>query len=385
MALLTTVFWSFVLFLVASVAGFTSFRVREQYQTAMIYLNAASTGVILAAAFTHLLPDAIEDLSEWSYPIGEAMALAGFLLMVLVEMALHSSNLETEHMISAEQHESHNCAEHDNAFGAEPVHSFLLQIPSSCFVKVKDKTESSKSQNCSTLERQCSENARRRNSFKEQESNLNLNEFHQETSRLLQEREEEPLLSDILDAARKSSLPDKIKVVKQGDIKLKGQPTIELRHGVHHDNSNSTSASATFSLWLALVVHSLMEGFGVGVSTSSVEQLTLVLAIIVHKGFASLALASALLESGMNRKSFLIFFLAFACAAPFGAVTASLVQLNNNPTLSGIVTGLASGSFMYIGFMEMLPAMLTSCKHMADAMALFVLSAVSMAALAAFV
>jgi zinc transporter ZupT len=93
-----------------------------------------------------------------------------------------------------------------------------------------------------------------------------------------------------------------------------------------------------------------------------------------------------LLESGMDHKKFMTFFLAFSLASPFGAMLACIVQLEGSSTvLSGVVTGLASGSFMYIGFMEMLPAMLSSCQNMADAMALFIFSAVAMAALAAVV
>ena len=373
MGVFSTLLWSTVIFLVASFAGFTSFRVRNNYQKAMTYLNAASTGVILAAAFTHLLPDAINDLDQFDYPVAPAMALTGFLLLVLIETALHSHNLHTEHRIAELEHENHNCEDHDNEFGAEPVHNFLIGVPSSSFVKVKDKVEGNKQ--CPTLERQCSENAKRRRSLTGQnsfhgdisnEGDVAMDNFHNENLPLL-----EKTCNDDHSHHHNHS---------------HHHESTDKAHNLKKRRNSITTTAASTSLWLALVMHSIMEGIGIGVTDNALKQSTLVVAILIHKGFASMALASALLESGLGYQSFLAYFLAFALASPAGAVGACFISTQNHSTvLSGLVTGLASGSFMYIGFMEMLPAMLTTCQHMADAMFLFVASAIAMAALAAFV
>ena len=392
MGLLSTLLWSSVMFSVSAFAGFTSFRVRNQYQKAMIYLNAASTGVILAAAFTHLLPDAIEDLKQFSYPVAPAMSLTGFLLMVLVETALHSNNLATEHEIAAIEHEAqgHDCADHDMEHGADPVHNFLIGIPSSSFVKVKDKVEGMQ-KGCTTLEKQCNDNTKRRHSLTKQ---YQLD---------LADKDDNDIELSVHE--NQSLLHGEESRVGQGNthhdlsLSFSHDHSHSHSHGHNHGHQNdgsrqkqerkrsgsvqTTTAAASTSLWLALVMHSLMEGFGIGVTSNPLKQTTLVLAVLIHKGFASLALASALLESGMEYGTFLTFFLTFSFASPLGAFVACLVSLEGGSTvLQGIVTGLASGSFMYIGFMEMLPAMLTSCQHMTDAMLLFVASAVAMAALA---
>lgn len=366
MALFITILWSIVLFLVSSFAGLTSFRVRNHYQTAMIYLNAASTGVILAAAFTHLLPDAIEDLDQYKYPVGPAMALAGFLLMVLVETALQSRNLRADHKIAEIEHKNHNCEEHDNEFGADPVHNFVYAVPSSSFVKVQDKVEG-KHQGCPTLEKQCSDNAKRRHS-------LTRTEDVDVIDPLSDGGEIQPFLNGEIACS----------AVEYSDV-LFPRDHHHGRTSIKGRGSTSSNA-AIISLWLALVMHSIMEGFGIGVTSNPLKQSTLVIAVLIHKGFASLALASALLESGMDNQKFTSFFLIFSLASPVGAVSACLVSTSGSSSIvSGIVTGLASGSFMYIGFMEMLPGMLSSCQHMMDAMALFVASAIAMAALAAIV
>lgn len=402
MGFYSTLLWSGVLFGVATFSGFTSFRVRNNYGKAMIYLNAASTGVILAAAFTHLLPDAINDLKDFSYPVAPAMSLTGFLIMVLVETVLHSHNLKSDHEIAEREHQSHDCADHDNVFGADPVHNFQLGMPSSSFTRVKGKAEGNL-QSCPTLQRQCNDNAKKKVASR----NLGLGTAKRGRAELQGKVEESRSLltadSDGDDDAvshdhKHSHSHDHAHNHKLSSIEAPGLHSQGHSHSHDHDHSHSLSASsakarkkstssaASTSLWLALVVHSLMEGFGVGVTSSPLKQTTLVMAILIHKGFASLALASALLESGMDHKRFLSLFLAFSLASPLGAMLACLVQLEGGSTvLSGVVTGLASGSFMYIGFMEMLPAMLSSCQNMTDAMALFVFSAVAMAALAAFV
>ena len=57
------------------------------------------TGVILAAAFTHLLPDAIKALSMYTYPVATACSLTGFLLLVTVETVMQQLNFEQEHAV----------------------------------------------------------------------------------------------------------------------------------------------------------------------------------------------------------------------------------------------------------------------------------------------
>jgi hypothetical protein len=77
------------------------------------YMNAISTGVdlfiplfilirvqvILSAAFTHLLPDAMETLKMYTYPVACASALGGFLVLIVVETVLTFHTIEDEHRV----------------------------------------------------------------------------------------------------------------------------------------------------------------------------------------------------------------------------------------------------------------------------------------------
>jgi hypothetical protein len=59
----------------------------------------SSPQVILSAAFTHLLPDAISSLQMIQYPVACACSLFGFLSMVMLETILTYWTLEDEHQV----------------------------------------------------------------------------------------------------------------------------------------------------------------------------------------------------------------------------------------------------------------------------------------------
>lgn len=101
--IITTSIFAIVLALVALLSGFTGYKIQNSNADYLSYLNALSAGVILSAAFTHLLADAMEDLEDFDYPVAPACALAGFLLLVSVETMLTfnmSSEVWITHLLS---------------------------------------------------------------------------------------------------------------------------------------------------------------------------------------------------------------------------------------------------------------------------------------------
>lgn len=94
-----TVGWSVLLAIVSIGTGALSYKFKNSQHRGVPYLNAVSTGVILAAAFVHLLPDALHDLQEFQYPVAMLSSMIGFLLMVIVEAILQFSGLQAEHKV----------------------------------------------------------------------------------------------------------------------------------------------------------------------------------------------------------------------------------------------------------------------------------------------
>ena len=67
--------------------------------------------------------------------------------------------------------------------------------------------------------------------------------------------------------------------------------------------SQTTSAIRAYSLFAALMIHSVIEGLGFGSADTSRMALTVLVAIVCHKGLAAFALAQTmLLQQGGSRR-----------------------------------------------------------------------------------
>lgn len=127
--------------------------------------------------------------------------------------------------------------------------------------------------------------------------------------------------------------------------------TFGHNHSHSHNHSKRASGamrnSSIVAFWGALMVHSTVEGLGIGVS-SDVEQFAIVCAILIHKIFESLALSGPLFESKLTWTMKLVFFGSFCLSIPIGAVVGAILKSNDtgNSLFLGVITGVASGSFM---------------------------------------
>ena len=345
----------------------------------------AVAGVILAAAFTHLLPDAVSDLSGFDYPVAEACSLAGFLLLVLVETSMQYIQYEEDHKLVKTEHTDHNCADHDYAAGVEMIHSEAGKLRASSIARIQHSVSIlneavSECEACDIVigdphDRLFGKESSKYGSFAQTTSYGDEGHDHEHGHG---HHHEEPRQE-----------------VEVAPLLHRGQSSEERSHSYSHSHGHShdhrgdkkglkITQTGAYTLWVALMVHSTLEGFGVGV-TSSVQQGAIVFAILIHKGFESLALNSALLEAQIPYPVYLLLYGIFCLSIPVGAMAGAILKTSGSSAFSGVITGLASGSFMYIGTMEMLPTTLSSCENMLLAIALFMGSAACMAGLAGVV
>eukprot|EP00803_Ostreobium_quekettii_P004593 evm.model.scf_922.1 EVM.evm.TU.scf_922.1 scf_922:9446-13010(+) len=71
-------------------------------------------------------------------------------------------------------------------------------------------------------------------------------------------------------------------------------------------------------LFMALSLHSVLEGAALGAQTSIGDTSRILVAIGAHKGLAAYALGASLLESQMSKRRFMMLAFGFAVASPFG-------------------------------------------------------------------
>lgn len=117
-------------------------------------------------------------------------------------------------------------------------------------------------------------------------------------------------------------------------------------------------------MFAVLCLHALLEGFALGATTSNTQASVIFIAIVVHKAFEGFALgarghAAVLLSPSLAPLSWTLSVL-FCLVCPIGvAAAAAVVQsLDSSSALVAVAVllGLAAGSFLYVGLVEVIPS-----------------------------
>lgn len=111
-------------------------------------------------------------------------------------------------------------------------------------------------------------------------------------------------------------------------------------------------------LSFALSIHSVLEGAALGSQTSAKRLGEVFLAIVAHKGLAAYALGASLIDSETSFRKFFLITLKFSLASPIG-IFLGLASGKGGAILSAI----ASGTFLYVAMMEVIPKELEGFEH----------------------
>ncbi|XP_076443730.1 zinc transporter ZIP1-like [Babylonia areolata] len=131
-------------------------------------------------------------------------------------------------------------------------------------------------------------------------------------------------------------------------------------HHHHHDDLQSHSPLRALMLVMALSLHSVFEGLAVGLQTSTGQVLGIFAALVLHKSILSFSIGMSLVQSRLSLRVCVRTILFFALTAPVGVAVGIIITYFGASTTSdladGILTGMASGTFLYMTFFEVLPA-----------------------------
>ncbi|XP_076592318.1 zinc transporter ZIP3 isoform X2 [Chaetodon auriga] len=134
-----------------------------------------------------------------------------------------------------------------------------------------------------------------------------------------------------------------------------------------HVDFGSQSALRAFILVFSLSLHSVFEGLAVGLMEDGKEVLGICLALMIHKSIISFSLAFKLSQGRLRRSVVVGCLLLFAAMSPLGVgVGLGLTETRASPQhqlARCTLEGLATGTFIYITFMEILPHELSSGKN----------------------
>ena len=121
------------------------------------------------------------------------------------------------------------------------------------------------------------------------------------------------------------------------------------------------SLCVAFTMFVLLSVHSFFAGIALGLGSTSVDILSTLFAILLHKGLASFSLASRLALTSISNVFLASTVLAFSLVTPSGVILGSFfsqaVSGKNNShvlcTVRGCIFAIASGVFLYVGSSEL--------------------------------
>ena len=136
-------------------------------------------------------------------------------------------------------------------------------------------------------------------------------------------------------------------------------------HGHHHEMGFQNHSPLRAMLLLsALSLHSIFEGLSVGLQSNAGQVLGIFAALVLHKSILSFSIGMSLVQSRLSTKSCIRSILFFSLTAPFGVgvgiLMTDLWESNASNLVDGILQGIASGTFLYMTFFEVLPAELNS-------------------------
>lgn len=136
--------------------------------------------------------------------------------------------------------------------------------------------------------------------------------------------------------------------------KPKQPPVIEINDAEELRKAGSCCPNMKpFVLMIGLSVHSIFEGLAVGLAPTLSATLTLVIAIVVHKGAAAAALGISLVKTypeDLTLCRWLIF--TFSVATPLGVIMG--IFLGQSDVLGVIFNSLTCGTFVYIACSEII-------------------------------
>ncbi|CAF93857.1 unnamed protein product, partial [Tetraodon nigroviridis] len=129
-------------------------------------------------------------------------------------------------------------------------------------------------------------------------------------------------------------------------------------------DSGPTPALRAFLLLFSLSLHSALEGLAVGLLEDGREVLEVCLALSVHKSLVAASLAFQLRQGRLRRSAVASCLLMFAAMSPLGigvgmGLTETKMSARHQLARSAL-EGLATGTFVYVTFMEVVPQQLQS-------------------------
>lgn len=127
---------------------------------------------------------------------------------------------------------------------------------------------------------------------------------------------------------------------------------------VSSDAEEAAKGTSAYALLLVLSLHSILAGVALGVESSAVGSLAILLAIVSHKGSAAFALAVGMQRAGIQSNRAWKLLILFSLTTPFGVALGLAgdlaLQKGSAQVFEMVFDALAAGTFLYIALSDIL-------------------------------
>lgn len=130
--------------------------------------------------------------------------------------------------------------------------------------------------------------------------------------------------------------------------------------GHHHAEAHQLGTLRSFTLLLALSLHTIFEGIAIGLEKTNSGVWDLFIAIVVHKSVIAFSMGIQFAENLKTYGRAVIYIILFAIMSPIGVGVGIAVYAGNadggsvDGAASAILQGVAAGTFLYVTFFEVL-------------------------------
>jgi len=306
--------------------------------------NALAGGVVMGAAFSHLLPDAQEAFEHYFdggdehehdhdhdhghddddiYPWAYLCAAASLLILWTIDLWMKQQGHGHSHgaMAPVEHHDHSHAHSH-----AQDPHAHVVHIHEPRTKKPQIVINSD--QGATT------------------DPSIAATPVDSLTQSLLRSPSGSSSSSS---ASASSSLSDEVddsEAHKGHSAESAGQHDAKVRHA--------------YVFLLALSIHSIFEGLGLGAQHTDDGLVSVIIAVVSHKCLEAFALGVGIWQAKFSRWHNLLLLVLYSMTTPVGIII-GMVSSDAEPYLiSGIMTGIASGSFFYVALIEIIPSELAA-------------------------
>lgn len=137
-----------------------------------------------------------------------------------------------------------------------------------------------------------------------------------------------------------------------GSLSTNGRHRVE---SLLKDSQKKVSFLTAVLMAMALGFHSVLEGAALGAQPTLSNSLHIFIAIVSHKGLAAYALGSSIVEANAELHQFLSVIVPFVLASPIGIFLGYIISGLAQGIAAASISALASGTFLYVAFMEVIP------------------------------